>query len=103
MWSLRAWRRRRLLRRHALPEPLWQAAVDGFPLFGRLGSVERLRLRELATLLLATKTIDGADGFEPDDAVRVAVAALAALPILGLDLDCDDDWHEIVLYPDAFV
>ncbi len=91
------------MRRHALPEPLWQTTVDGLPILSRLTATEQRRLRELATLLLATKTIDGAGDFEPDDAMRVTVAALAALPILELDLDWYDNWHEIVLYPDTFV
>lgn len=103
MWSPRRWWRQRLLRRHAIAEPLWPATVSGLSILTRLTPAQWRRLRELATLLLATKTINGAGGFEPDDTMRVTVAALAALPILGLDPDWYDNWHEIVLYADTFV
>ncbi|MEW6646808.1 MAG: M90 family metallopeptidase [Pseudomonadota bacterium] len=103
MWSLRDWRRRRTLARHPIPDALWQAATRRLPVNAALTPAEQARLREQATLLLAAKTISGAGGSEPDDAMRVHIAALAALPLLGLDLDWYDNWHEIVVYPDTFV
>jgi Mlc titration factor MtfA (ptsG expression regulator) len=103
MWSLRDWRRRRTLARHPIPDTLWQAACARLPILAVLGAAEAARLREQATLLLAAKTISGAGGLAPDDAMRVRIAALAALPLLGLDLDWYDNWHEIVVYPDTFV
>lgn len=102
MWSLRDWRHRRKLTRHPIPETLWQA-VNHLPVIAALTPMEQARLREQATLLLAAKTISGAGGCEPDDAMRVRIAALAALPLLGLDLDWYDNWHEIIVYPDTFV
>ncbi len=103
MWSLRDWRRRRTLARHPIPDDLWQAAIGRLPVIAALTSAEQARLREQATLLLAAKTISGAGDFEPDAAMRVHIAALAALPLLGLDLGWYDNWHEIVVYPDTFV
>lgn len=103
MWNPRLWWRQRLVRRHAIAAPLWQAAVSDLPILARLTPAQWRQLRELATLLLATKTIDGAGDYEPDDRTRVTVAALAALPILGLDIDWYNNWHEIVLYTDTFV
>lgn len=103
MWRLRDWRRRRTLARHPIPEPLWQAVCARLPVLAGLSTGEMARLREQATLLLAAKTVSGAGGFEPDAAARVCIAALAALPLLGLDLDWYGNWHEIVVYPDTFV
>lgn len=103
MWSLRAWRRQRILRRHPLPELPWLALIDTTPLLRRLADDERRRLRELATLLLHTKAVTGANGLVPTPDMQLRVAALAALPILGLDTDWYANWHEVVLYPDAFV
>ncbi len=103
MWSLRDWRRRRTLTRHPIPDDLWQAALSRLPVLAALDAAERIRLREQATLLLAGKTISGAGDFEPDATMRVRIAALAALPLLGLDLDWYGNWHEIVVYPDTFV
>lgn len=103
MWSPRAWWRRRLLRRHAIPDARWYATVGALPILARLTSAELIRLRELATLLLATKHINGTGGLEPDAAIRTTIAAIAALPILGLDPGWYENWHEIVLHPDTFV
>lgn len=103
MWSLRDWRRRRTLARHPIPDDLWQAALGRLPVIATLTAYEQARLREQATLLLAAKTISGAGGCEPDAAMRVRIAVLAALPLLGLDIDWYDNWHEIVVYPDTFV
>ncbi len=103
MWSLRRWWRQRQLSRHPIPEALWHGALARLPLLAALQPSQQLRLRELATLLLLRKRINGPEGFDPDPAMRVTVAALAALPILGLDLDWYDNWHEIVLHPDTFV
>lgn len=103
MWSLRDWRRRRTLARHPIPDDLWQAACAHLPILAALAAAEHARLREQATLVLARKHISGAGDFELDEAMRVRIAALAALPLLGLDLDWYGNWHEIVVYPDTFV
>jgi Mlc titration factor MtfA (ptsG expression regulator) len=103
MWSLRDWRRRRTLARHPIPDDLWQAACARLPILAALTAEEQARLREQATLLLARKHISGAGDFEPNAAMRVHIAALAALPLLGLDLGWYDNWHGIVVYPDTFV
>ena len=54
MWSFRAWRRRRVLRRlrHLLPESLWAAVGARLPLLDGLTRAESQRLRDLALLFL---------------------------------------------------
>ena len=59
-------------------------------------------LRELATWFLHRKAINGVQGLEVTQEMRVAVAAQACLLILDLDIDYFDDWVEVVLYPGAF-
>ncbi|MEJ2509553.1 MAG: zinc-dependent peptidase [Gammaproteobacteria bacterium] len=104
MWgALRRWRRRRILRRHAIAESLWRSVCAGLPLLQGLDGPALSRLRELATVFLHDKAVYGARGFELDDAMRVAIAAQACLPILHLDLDYYDNWYSIIVYPDAFV
>jgi len=103
MWSYRTWRRRRLLRKFPIEHEHWQQALACLPIVASLTDTERLRLRDLATLLLATKPVHGAQELTLTDAQRVRLAALAALPIIGLDLDWFDNWHEVVVYPDTFV
>ncbi len=59
-------------------------------------------LRELTTWFLHSKSINGVQGLNVTLAMRVAVAAQACLLILNLDIDCFDNWVEVVLYPGAF-
>lgn len=103
MWSFRAWRRRRVLARHPIPGSAWAGALAALPVLRRLPRAGQERLRDTATLLLHGKPVHGADGLEPDRHQRVVVTALAALPVLGLDLGWYDNWHEIVLYPEVFL
>jgi len=59
-------------------------------------------LRELTAWFLHSKSINGAQGLEVKLAMRVAVAVQACLLILNLDIDCFDNWVEVILYPGAF-
>jgi len=103
MWSWKAWRRRRILRRHAIPEALWRSVCAALPLLQGLDESDRSRLRDLAGLFLHAKAVYGARDFQVDEAMRVAIAAQACLPILNLDLDYYDNWYSIIIYPDAFI
>jgi len=96
------WKRRRVLRRHAIDDGLWGRTVLGLPFLGELERDDAVRLRELTLLFLAEKAFSGAQGLEPTDAMRVAIAAQASLLILNLGLDWYDDWVGIVVYPGDF-
>jgi len=100
---LQAWRRARILRRHAIPDDLWRRVVDQLHILARLTTDERARLHELATLFLHQKRIVGAHDLQVDEFMRVTIAAQACLPILNLGLDCYRGWITIILYPGAFV
>ncbi len=101
--SFKAWRRRRILRRHPLPDSLWQGVVAAPPFLHGLTPAELQRLRELATVFLHEKQMSGAGGLVLTDAMRVTIAAQACLPILNLDLDYYAGWVEIIVYPEEFV
>jgi Mlc titration factor MtfA (ptsG expression regulator) len=60
-------------------------------------------LREMATLFLAEKEFTGAQGLEVDDAMAVAIAAQACLPVLKLGLDWFDGFVGIVVHADLVV
>lgn len=96
------WKRRRVLGRHAIDDGLWRRTVLGLPFLGELERDDAARLRELTLLFLAEKAFSGAQGLEPSDAMRVAIAAQASLLILNLGLDWYDDWVGIVVYPGDF-
>ena len=97
------WRTERTLQRRAIPDALWQLTLARFP-FLRLPSVaDASRLRELSTLFLASKEFTGIDGLVIDDAMAVAIAAQACLPILHLGLESYDGFVGIVVHEDAVV
>ena len=100
---IRAWRRARILERHAITDPLWQRCTDQLHILDRLDADELARLRELVTLFLHQKKIVGAHELRVDDAMKIMVAAQACLPILNLGLGFYRGWYTIILYPGAFV
>jgi len=71
-------------------------------IFKGLSAVERARLRELTTLFLHRKAINGAHGLAVTTEMAIAVAAQACLLILNLGIDSYDGWVEVVIYPGAF-
>jgi MtfA peptidase len=96
------WRAERTLQRRAIPDTLWQLTLAHFP-FLRLPDADDARLRELSTLFLASKEFTGVGGLDVDDAMAVAIAAQACLPILHLGLECYDGFVGIVVHEDAVV
>lgn len=99
----RNWRRRRLLARGSIPDDLWDSTLAACPVLARLSGERRERLRMLALLFMHEKSFEPARGFFITDAMRVRIAALASLPILGLGLDSYDTFTSVVVYPDEFL
>ena len=77
--------------------------IAATPVFARLPAGAVQRLRDLTLLFLHEKRIEAAAGLVLDDRMRVLIAALACLPILGLDLDCYAGFLSVIVYPDEFV
>jgi len=102
-WSLKNWRRRRALKKAALPDKAWHAATSGLPLLHGLSEEEWERLRELTTLFLTEKQVVAAGGFALDDEMRIRIAAQACLPILNLGLDYYAGWVSVIVYPAEFL
>lgn len=103
MGIFRDWRYRRILNQHAIPRAEWEAAVAALPLLTGLPAEALERLRELATLFLHEKTLEPVDGFALTDAMRLDLAAQAALPILELGFAWYDGWQSVILYPEEFI
>lgn len=101
MNCLKRTRRLKVLRRHAIPLPLWRQTVGGQPLFQGMSASETARLRLLTTLFLHDKTFTGIDTDIPARA-HVGIAAQACLPVLWLGLELFTGWRSLVIYPDAF-
>ena len=89
---------------HTIPASLWNPAVSGYPFLLALSEPERARLRTLCTGFLAHKEFHGSQGLEVTDAMALAVAAQACLPLLHMGdppgvLDWYGDFVGIVLHP----
>lgn len=97
------WRRRHRLKRGRLPETAWRAAIAQRPVLAGLNAAELERLRDLATLFLAEKTLEPAGGLELTPDMGPLIAAQACLPILNLGLDYYRDWRAVILYPEGFL
>jgi Mlc titration factor MtfA (ptsG expression regulator) len=100
---LRQQRRKRTLARSDTSVRHWARAWDGLSLLSGMGEEEALRLRKLATIFLAEKTVSPAQDIRITLGMRQFIALQACLPILGLDADWYRSWYSIVLYPDTFV
>ncbi|MBU0809047.1 zinc-dependent peptidase [Pseudomonas sp. MIL19] len=104
MWSLRAWRRQRLLARHPVSSAQWDAIMRQLPILDGLDAAEQQRLRERAVLFLQHKHLSPLPSLELDAHARLLLAVQAELPLLHLaDLNWYQGFHEIVIYPDDFV
>lgn len=82
---------------------LWQRTLAAHHFLDGLGAAEQDALRQRTAWLLASKTFTGVRGLEVTDDIMMSVAVQAALPILALDPELYDGWHEIVVYPGGFV
>jgi len=100
------WRRRRdarVLRQRAIPDELWLATLAAYPFLKHRSLADLLHLRELATLFLARKQFHAAGGLVLDDAMALAIAAQACLPVLKLGLEGYEGFVGIVIQPDQVV
>jgi Mlc titration factor MtfA (ptsG expression regulator) len=99
------WKNRR--RRKILEEPFpaaWEAILLDRVRHDRvLPEPDRVKLRQAVQILVAEKEWEGCRGLELTDEVRVTVAALAAVLILGLEDHYFDNVQTILVYPNAFV
>jgi len=108
MWTAlrRAWTRRRetqALRRHAIPDALWQLTLLRYPFLAERSAADQAELRRLCSLFLASKEFHGVGGFEVSDEVALAVAAQACLPVLRLGLSWYAGFVGIVMHADEVV
>jgi MtfA peptidase len=100
---LRRWYREHVLRRHAIPDAVWQRVVREIAVLRALPSSDAARLRELAVMFLHGKHFVGVHGLRVDHWMGTSLAALAALPILNLGIDWYRGWRSVLVYEGAFV
>ena len=93
-------------RERPIPEALWQSVLRDFPFLTRHGPQSLGPLHALASGFLQHKEFHGAGGLVITDAMAVAIAAQACLPLVGLQgpyrgLDWYGDFVGIVVHPGA--
>jgi MtfA peptidase len=98
---LRQRRRRKLL---AQPFPAtWLSDLQGnVALYHVLSDEEQARLRDLLRVFIAEKDWVGCGGLEMTDEVRVTIAALACLLLLGIEHDYFGRVQSILVYPGGY-
>lgn len=109
--SMFGWLKDRLLGSTAsreLPDALWESTLAQFPFLADRPAEAVQRLRLLTRQFLRHKQFHGANGLEITDAMAVAIAAQACLPVLNLrhgwkPLAWYDDFVGIVLHPGEVV
>lgn len=87
-----------------IPQGLWQQAIEHLPFLAGQSAQEEAQLRRLTAEFLRHKEFHGAQGLVISDAMALAVAVQACLPLLHLGggrrvLDWYDDFVGIVLHP----
>ncbi|MCC6782106.1 MAG: zinc-dependent peptidase [Planctomycetes bacterium] len=95
-------RRRRLLRRRAIPAAEWSAVLDAAPVLWPLSADERRRLHDLVVVFLAEREFEGCGGVVLDDRLRRLIAAQACLLVLELDLDAFRNVGSVLVYPRGY-
>ncbi len=84
--------------------PLWLQTLSHYRFLAALPAEDQAKLRALSALFLQRKEFTGAHGLEVTDAMAVAIAAQACLPLLHWGeptraLACYDDFVGIVIHP----
>jgi hypothetical protein len=103
------WRRLQIQReqaavsRRAIPPDLWKRTLVRYPFLQRHDPAAAAELRRLTSLFLDRKEFSVAGGLRLSDALVVAIAAQAVLPVLRLGLARYDGFVGIVVHPDQVV
>lgn len=109
IWAWLAQRLRAPGRRAAtIPEALWASTLAQYPFLADRPAPAVLALRQLSQAFLQQKEFFGANGLVITDAMAVAIAAQACLPVLhlrhgGAPLDWYADFVGIVVHPGEVV
>jgi hypothetical protein len=103
MFGLDRWLRWRRPAQTIIDDAAWHEALGRCPVVGHLDDAARGRLRTMAGAFLATKPITPADGLVLSEAMRLAVAIQACVPVLELGLESYAPWVEVIVYPDEFI
>ncbi len=89
--------------RRPIPDDLWKRTLVRYPFLQRRNPADTAELRRLTSLLLDRKEYSTVGDLVLTDAMAVAIAAQAALPVLRLGLQHYDGFVGIVVHADQVV
>ena len=96
--GLRARREQAAVARRAIPDDLWKRTLVRYPFLRRRDEADTAELRRLTSLFLDRKEFSAAGGLKLTNAMVVAIAAQAVLPVLRLGLSRYDGFVGIVVH-----
>jgi Mlc titration factor MtfA (ptsG expression regulator) len=96
------WWHERIIKRSNIKESQWQNAFASLPVLQRLDTESRERLKNLTILFLHYKSVEGVQGQEITENIKIIIGLQACLPILNLGLDWYEGWVSVIVYPGAF-
>ena len=100
LWQgLRERREQAAVARRPIPDDLWKRTLVRYPFLQRREAADGTELRRLSSLFLDRKEFSAAGGLKLNDAMVVAIAAQAVLPVLRLGLARYDGFVGIVVHP----
>jgi hypothetical protein len=100
---LRTQREHAALARRAIPDDLWKRTLVRYPFLQRRDADSGAELRRLTSLFLDRKEFSTTGSLRLSDAMVVAIAAQAVLPVLRLGLARYDGFVGIVVHADQVV
>ncbi|HZF80802.1 MAG TPA: zinc-dependent peptidase, partial [Rubrivivax sp.] len=96
-------REKAAVQRRAIPDDLWKRTLIRYPFLQRRDPGDAAELRRLTSLFLDRKEFSAVGGLKLSDAMVVAIAAQAVLPVLRLGLGSYDRFIGIVVHPEQVV
>jgi Mlc titration factor MtfA (ptsG expression regulator) len=96
-------RRRTQILRQPFPDAWEEILRAGVRHDAVLPDNQRIKLRRVVQIIVAEKNWEGCRGLEMSDEIRVTVAALAAILILGFEDRYFDALQTILVYPEDYV
>jgi len=96
------WRRRPTLSADPIPDHWREIVSRRVPVAGRLTDAERVKLLRLVQVFLREKIIEGCDGLDVTEEMKVIIAAQACVLLLNLDAGCYPGLRTVLVYPGTY-
>jgi len=96
------WRRRPTLPTDPIPDQWREIVSRQVPVAARLTDAERVKLLRLVQVFLREKIIEGCDGLEVTEEMKVMIAAQACVLLLHLDAGVYPGLRTVLVYPGTY-